>query len=206
MRRMLVSRSSFEKPRPFDRLVRTSSPSRTSAWRPRSASSACSRLATVDLPAPERPVSQTTNPFPSLIEFSSPSCSDQTAVGDVEPALLDVRLLPPPPARALVLARLDGPRAWCAADGCVATFVQRVIVEPVLADVIPHPVPTPGDERRDLRDAAMRDVRLDHWRAPAAGGLVPPQPRHPGIVALQRPGERSHLAHLAAPLAQLDRP
>src|SRR5215469_9335083 len=110
MRRMLVSRSSFEKPRPFDRLVRTSSPSRTSAWRPRSASSACSMLATVDLPAPERPVSHTTQPFRSSVTDSVlPFGPDQAVLGQVQTALLDVGLLPPPPASALVLTRLDGP-------------------------------------------------------------------------------------------------
>src|SRR5215471_12622748 len=221
MRRMLVSRSSFEKPRPFERLVRTSSPSRTSAWRPRSASSACSRLAIVDLPAPERPVSQITKPnslpprgggpgsgrtvFPSSISALR-LCSDQAAVGQVQPTLLDVRLLPPPAARALVLARRDRPGARRAADGCVATFVQRVVVQPVLPDVRPDLVPTPCDQRRDLRDAAVRRIGLDHRRAPPAGGLIPPQPRHPRVESRQRAGQRAHLAHLAAPLTQLDRP
>src|SRR5215831_13823943 len=117
MRRMLVSRSSFEKPRPLDRLVRTSSPSRTSAGRPRSASSACSRLAIVDLPAPDRPVSQTTKPDRSSLKNSDlPLGTHETVLGQVQAALLDVRLLPPPAARALVLAGLDGPRARRAAD------------------------------------------------------------------------------------------
>src|SRR5215831_7105742 len=112
MRRMLVSRSSFENPRPLDRFVRTSSPSSTSARRPRSASSARSRLATVDLPAPERPVSHTTNPCPLSVTDSVPPLGpDQTVLGQVQAALLDVRLLPPPAPRALVLSGLDGPRA-----------------------------------------------------------------------------------------------
>src|SRR5690348_16544615 len=182
MRRMLVSRSSFEKPRPLDRFVRTSSPSSTSAGRPRSASSACSRLAIVDLPAPDRPVSQTTKPCPlppcgggpgwggavflSLTWSALPLGTHETVLGQVQAALLDVRLLPPPAARALVLAGLDGPRAGRAADGCVATLVQRVVVEPMLADVRPDLVPAPPHERGDLRDAAVGGVRLHHRRAP----------------------------------------
>src|SRR4051794_26362407 len=63
MRRTLVSRSSREKPRPLERWVRTSSPSRTSTWTPRWRSSAASMAASVLLPAPERPVNQTTKPL-----------------------------------------------------------------------------------------------------------------------------------------------
>src|SRR5437660_826324 len=73
MRRMLVSRSSFEKPRPFERWVRTSSPSSSSAWRPRRSSSAASALAIVDLPAPESPVNQTTKPLLMLRSRAGPS-------------------------------------------------------------------------------------------------------------------------------------
>src|SRR5579885_2233659 len=59
---MLVSRSSLENPSPFDRFIRTSSPSRisTRCWRLRS--SWATRLARVDLPAPESPVNQRVNP------------------------------------------------------------------------------------------------------------------------------------------------
>src|ERR671924_1232018 len=62
MRAMLVSRSSRLKPRPWQRLVRTSSPSSSSIRWPRSARAGPSLAATVDLPAPDRPVSQSTNP------------------------------------------------------------------------------------------------------------------------------------------------
>src|SRR5438094_668585 len=58
MRRMLMSRSSLEKPRPFDRFSRTTSPSSTSTFLPRERSSRSSSSEMVDLPAPERPVSQ----------------------------------------------------------------------------------------------------------------------------------------------------
>jgi hypothetical protein len=63
MRAMFVSRSSFEKPRPFDRCERTMSPSRWSTTWPRCSSSASTMFATVVLPAPDNPVNHTTNPL-----------------------------------------------------------------------------------------------------------------------------------------------
>jgi hypothetical protein len=63
MRAMFASRSSFEKPRPFERCVRMMSPSRWSTTKPRRSSSGSTLLAIVVLPAPERPVNQRTNPL-----------------------------------------------------------------------------------------------------------------------------------------------
>ena len=70
MRRMLVSRSSFEKPRPLLRCVRMTSPSRTSTFMPRAHNSSSSRFASVDLPAPDNPVNQMVRPLCSMIRFS----------------------------------------------------------------------------------------------------------------------------------------
>src|SRR5215213_2326146 len=66
MRRTFVSLSSFENPSPFDRFVRTSSPSRTSTRKPRARNSGTSLPASVVFPAPESPVSHRTNPRPSF--------------------------------------------------------------------------------------------------------------------------------------------
>src|SRR5215207_3754635 len=66
MRRTFVSRSSFENPSPFDRFVRTSSPSNTSTLKPRARSSGASLPASVVLPAPESPVSHRTKLRPSF--------------------------------------------------------------------------------------------------------------------------------------------
>ena len=63
MRRMFVSRSSRLKPSPFDRCVRTTSPSRTVTWRPCSSSRVVRTSAVVDLPAPLSPVNQTHTPW-----------------------------------------------------------------------------------------------------------------------------------------------
>ena len=57
-----MSRSAFEKPSPFDRCSRTSSPSSSSTRRPRVRSSSTTISAIVLLPAPESPVNQTQQP------------------------------------------------------------------------------------------------------------------------------------------------
>src|SRR5262249_7540709 len=62
MRRMLMSRSSFENPNPFERLVRTMSPSRISTFLPSWRKRSDTGIDRVDLPAPERPVNQRVNP------------------------------------------------------------------------------------------------------------------------------------------------
>src|SRR5689334_2563398 len=125
MRRMLVSRSSREKPSPLLRCVRTSSPSSTSTGTPRSRSATASRAESVDLPAPESPVNQTVNP--SLIPSFLP------ASGRVQPALDLVAAAPA--ARTRVFARRDRAGAVGAADTRVAAVVQRVIRQLVADDV-----------------------------------------------------------------------
>ena len=63
MRRMLMSRCSFEKPSSEERCFRTRSPSSSVTGRPPISSSLImSTLAIVDLPAPERPVKNTVIP------------------------------------------------------------------------------------------------------------------------------------------------
>jgi hypothetical protein len=72
IRRMLTSRSAAEKPRPLDRCVRTTSPSSTVTWRPRSSISTVSTSAVVDLPAPESPVNHTHAPWRCRGGYVSP--------------------------------------------------------------------------------------------------------------------------------------
>src|SRR5215475_5114826 len=67
IRRLLVSRSSFEKPSPLERFSRTTSPSRISSFEPRSRRCPSSNLEMVVLPAPESPVNQRVNPFSSAM-------------------------------------------------------------------------------------------------------------------------------------------
>ncbi len=64
MRRMLMSRCSFEKPSSDDRFFRTMSPSSSVTGRPpTSRNFTNSTLAIVDLPEPESPVKKTVNPW-----------------------------------------------------------------------------------------------------------------------------------------------
>jgi hypothetical protein len=63
---MLVSRSSLENVRPFDRLRRTTSPSRlVTVLSPCSRMRSISARASVDLPLPDRPVKKSTRPWSS---------------------------------------------------------------------------------------------------------------------------------------------
>src|SRR5215210_1466479 len=73
MRNTFMLRSSLEKPRPLERLVRTMSPSRTSTLSPLSLSSCSTISATVVLPAPERPVNHRVKPRWFCISFSIPA-------------------------------------------------------------------------------------------------------------------------------------
>src|SRR5919109_3526482 len=69
IRRMFVSRSSLEKPRPLERFSRTTSPSSTSTLEPRLRNSSSTIFEMVVLPAPESPVNQSVKPFSSAISF-----------------------------------------------------------------------------------------------------------------------------------------
>src|SRR5919199_1281098 len=71
IRRMFVSLSSREKPKPLERLVRTISPSRTSTLPNLSRSSLSTISAMVVLPAPDRPVNHSVKPRPYLATFST---------------------------------------------------------------------------------------------------------------------------------------
>ncbi len=63
IRRMFVSRSSLEKPSPFERWVRTTSPSSSVTCLPASRRRTDRTAAVVDLPEPLRPVSQMQSPW-----------------------------------------------------------------------------------------------------------------------------------------------
>ena len=90
MRSTFVSRSSFEKPRPFDRCVRTVSPSRYSTIAPRWSSSGPTRCAIVVFPEPERPVNQRQKPPPRV----SPDSGCSWRVDVFRHAFLSFRWMP----------------------------------------------------------------------------------------------------------------
>src|SRR6476620_8686701 len=92
-RRMFVSRSSFEKPRPLDRFWRTMSPSRTSSLDPRLRISFTRRFVIVVFPDPESPVNQRQKPLSAAIRGGLLSvCVDQN-LGDLFPRELVRRRL-----------------------------------------------------------------------------------------------------------------
>src|SRR6187200_2687831 len=138
---MFVSRSSFEKPSPFERCWRTASPSRYSTIRPRRSSSGPTISAIVVLPAPERPVNQRVKP--------SGMCLLQWRVF-MNPALELVR--PGPATCPLLLVGGDRPGAGNAADRAVTRLVQRVEGNLVHLDVGPDALLVPVRERMDLPD------------------------------------------------------
>src|SRR5207237_365588 len=170
MRSMFVSRSSFEKPSPFDRCSRTSSPSSHSTFRPLPSSSTRTISAIVVLPAPLRPVNQSVNPL--VIRLLDQRCID------VDPALELVA--PGPPARTLVLACSDGTRARDAADRRVARVVQRVVRNLVHVDVRLDALRVPVDERLNLPYAVALGP-LDLLRVRTRRRLLAPDAGYPRV-------------------------
>src|SRR5918996_546951 len=125
---MFVSRSSLEKPSPLERWVRTTSPSRYSTAAPDTSSSRPTSWAMVVLPAPERPVNQSTSPLATDLAPWPPVA--------VDAALELVRA--GPAAGALVLTLRDGAGARNAADRRIPGVVERVVRDLVDVDVGLH--------------------------------------------------------------------
>src|SRR6266540_1898682 len=182
---MFVSRSSFEKPSPFERWVRTASPSRYSTSKPEPSSSGPTICAIVVLPAPESPVNQSVKPLRMCLLW-------QRGVV-VDPALELVRA--GPTAGPLLLVRRGRTRARPAADRAVAGVVERVVRDLVGRDERLQPLLVPVRERMELPDVvALRPLELRD--AGAARGLISADARDPRRVRLerrkQRSGSRSH--------------
>src|SRR5262249_19684888 len=236
MRSMFLSRSSFEKPSPFDRCSRTSSPSSHSTRCPRRSSSGRTSSAMVVFPAPERPVNQSVKPPPSAAAWSSRPRSgpvegvwgdrevppagtepfsvialpDQRCV-DVDAALELVRA--GPAAGALVLAGGDRARARNAADRRVAPVVQRVVRNLVHVDVRLHALRVRVADGLPLPDAAARRPP-DLPRTSARRRLLAADDGDPCGVRPERALERLDLADVATavglgppqPVGRVDRP
>src|ERR1044072_9489485 len=92
IRRMFVSRSSFENPSPLERFSRTTSPSSTSSFEPRLRSSLTRWVVIVDLPEPESPVNHRQKPLSSAIVGVLLVSVDED-VGNLFPRELRRRLL-----------------------------------------------------------------------------------------------------------------
>src|SRR5438105_9551166 len=206
MRSMFVSRPSFEKPRPFERCSRTSSPSSHSTSRPRRSNSGRTSSAIVVFPAPDRPVNHSVKPncwglTPKGSDPGSDPCLssviallDQWCI-DVDAALQLVRA--GPASRALVLAAGDGACTGNAADRGIALIVKRVVRNLVDIDVGLDALRVPVDDRLHLPDAVALGP-LDLLCGRARQSLLTADTGDPGVVRREGTLERFDLADVAA--------
>src|SRR5450432_1435408 len=146
MRRIFSSRSSLLKPKPLERLVRTTSPSSTSTLAFRRRSRSTSSFEMVLLPAPDMPVNQRVNPL----------CMPgyRSIGGEMDAAFLLGVFFPPPAAGAFGLTFAHGPRAGRTADAGVAARIKRMHRHVMLADILVHLFGAPIGQGADL-DAAI---------------------------------------------------
>src|SRR6202163_2336845 len=186
MRRTLVSRSSLENPRPFDRCVRIWSPSRISTEPSAAAIRGPMACARVVLPEQGRPVSQRMAPANFRLFLQR---------NEMQAALC--LLAAAPPARAWILARHHRAGARHAANAGIVPIVERIVGHVMLAHVRLYVVERPAHERVDL-DEAEAAVPGGDRRAGALGRLVAPDRCNPGVVSRQRRAQGQHLSLLAA--------
>src|SRR5688572_14854685 len=101
----------------------------------------------------------------------------------VQPALLARAVaLPPPAARARILAGAHRARAGLAADRSIAAVVQCVVGDLVGTKVLPHVGFAPFGERADFPQAPRRVV-LGLGEDGARRGLLASQARNPRALA-----------------------
>src|SRR6202050_948642 len=100
-----------------------------------------------------------------------------------------------PASRPGVLTGLNRARARKAADRGKALGNQRMAREPRLGDVTQHTARGPAGERIDLEPLALG---LEHGQPRTSGCLKALPAGNPGVVALDRRGERTNLANVTA--------
>ena len=105
-------------------------------------------------------------------------------------------LLSVPSAAAFVRPGDHAASAGDAADTRVAVVVERVVGQFVSHDVIPNPPARPGGQRIDL-DQAVSRVPFDDADVGPRRRLIAPERRDPGVVTLERFGQRHDLADAA---------
>src|ERR1700722_6207657 len=121
----------------------------------------------------------------------------------MQAALAGFAALPPPAARADVLAGLHCTRARGAADARKAAVMQCVVRQALSADVVPHLVLRPFEQRTHLVKTIFA-VPFHGRRQRPAGRLTPPNARNPGAAACDGAAERLHFAHPAAPATLIE--
>src|ERR1035441_2598819 len=200
MRRTFSSRSSLLKPRPFDRCVRTTSPSSTSTWAPNLRNFSSSKREIVLLPAPLMPVNHNLKPWCILFRFRfcHHIARHRAIRGEVNSTFLLGVLLPPPAPRALAFAGLYGARTGRATDARVAARVQRMHRNAVHREILSHARRAPIGQGTDFPPAVGTAVYFGN--ATAGFALIPAQARGPGLEGRQFALQRAHLARVAAAL------
>src|ERR1022692_2099586 len=155
MRRTFSSRSSLLKPRPFDRCVRTTSPSSTSTWAPNLRNFSSSKREIVLLPAPLMPVNQNVKPWCILFRFRfcHHIARHRAIRGEVNATFLLGVLLPPPAPRALAFAGLYGARTRRATDARIAPRIQGMHRNVVPPQVLLHAPCAPIGQGTDFYPA-----------------------------------------------------
>src|ERR1019366_4068279 len=199
MRRTFSSRSSLLKPRPFDRCVRTTSPSSTSTRAPNWRNFSSSRREIVLLPAPLMPVNHNVKPLCISFVSTSAAISRHRTIGvEVNSTFLFRILFPPPASRALALAGLNGARTGRATDARVAPRVQGMHRNLVPREVLLHARCAPIGQGTDFHPAV--GAALHFGNATAGFALIAAQAGGPGLQGFQFALQRAHFAHIAAAL------
>src|SRR4051794_10259019 len=187
-----------------------------SASRPRRSSSctmASTAVASASATSPASPCSETGFSSGASLSLMAVAADDRVQLvleaarldRAVDAALLGRPTLPPPAPGARLLPRRDRARAGRAADRRVATLVERVRGNVVLAHVLPDLVLGPLRQRVELDDGVVIVVDLDLADVRTRRPLVAAQPGDPRVEPLQVRRQRLHLAHVAADQALLDR-
>ena len=121
---------------------------------------------------------------------------------DVQTAFFGGFVFPPPASGAEIFAHGNRAGARFAADAGEKLVVQRVVIDFIQRDVMPHIAPRPIGERVEFGAFCVAGVDARHFGTRT--GLFAAQTRNPRIFSVQRAGERFHFAHIATSFAQVD--
>lgn len=112
-------------------------------------------------------------------------------------------ILPPPAARAEILAGLDGAGARGAADADETSVMQGVIWNIVVAHEVAHMLESPVEKRVKF-EKLMRRVPFEGSHVVAVGRLLRADAGDPKLLPFKRPAERLYFADMATFLSVFD--
>src|SRR5215470_13075370 len=105
----------------------------------------------------------------------------------VQAAFFGFGIFPPPASGTEVFSRPYRARAGRAANAGVALVMKTIVGDVVLADIVPHLVMGPIDQRIDLHEVAVFPIQFDLPGLRARYRLLAPQAGHPGIQSAEGP-------------------